>query len=650
MAPVHRSRAEAEAHLSLTSTRLPRPARKWSRHGTAVAALSVVSALGAVAVSQLVFPFLSINNDEAINRLQAEALAHGRLFVPAPAIADAFRPWLAAVSGDVYVLKYTPVVPAMMAASQALTGGFALHLALVAAATVAVTYLLAVEVLGDRTEALVATALVTMSPLVVVQSGLLLSYLPNLLLLEVFAWGLLRGLASGRRLLLVLGGAALGLAFFARSFDALVVAAPVVVGAVAVHRRRLSLGHAASFLAPATLGLVGLLAFNRAATGSALRLPFALLEPSDALGFGTRRLYGTDAPHQFGIREGLSGILGHGALLNVWVAGGSILLVAAVVTVLRRRVDGVGWSFVAIALVLPLSYAFFWGPWNATVLWGGTRYVGPFYFLPVVLPLALFAGRGLVDLHRSAPRMAAGAGAAITAVTAISLAVILTANTGFARNDAALARLLEGRSPKELVFATMPTPFLMHPTAVISNRWDLGGPIVYAVERGDDDLDVARMLPGHTPFRLRFEAEYRNPDEVLRARLEELRLATGDRLPLRLTARQATTPGRLGVEVSAAGVTHVYVLGEAATYKETLVVDRSGGALTGRQPATTRPAAAPGGLEVRLLLWPPGDSPHPIARVQLPLRATAAGVEALLPTGSAWTVNERAAPLLDLRA
>src|SRR3712207_1989744 len=144
----------------------------------AVAGLALLSAVAAVTLSRTVFPHLSADNDETIYRLQADALAHGHLFVPAPRIPDAFRPWLAAVRGDHYVLKYSFLYPALLAASEVVTGGAWLALGLVAAGVVTMTWLLAVEILGDRRQALLAAGLVALSPLVLVQSALLLSYMP----------------------------------------------------------------------------------------------------------------------------------------------------------------------------------------------------------------------------------------------------------------------------------------------------------------------------------------------------------------------------------------------------------------------------------------------------------------------------------------
>lgn len=601
----------------------------------------------------MVFPFLSVDNDDAILRLQADAIAHGNLFVPTMGLPDALRPWLAAVVDNHFVLKYAPVVPAAIAASQVLTGGTSLYLAVLAAATVIMTYLLATEVLGNRIEALVATLLVAASPLVVIQSALLLAYLPTFLLLEIFAWSLIRGLSGGRRPLVALSGLALGTALFARPYDALVFGLPFLVWAFVRHRpNRPTLSTVATFALPAGVPAAALVAFNVAATGSALRPPFSLLEPRDTFGFGVRKLYATDPPHRFGLVEGLRGMVEHAGLFDLWAAGGLLLAVLAIATLARRRVQGPGWALATVGVLVPLSYIVFWGPWNATVLWGGTRYVGPFYFLPVILPLALLGGRGLVDVfhrHRVAGVVAAGV---IVALTTTTLIGIIDDNLGFTRQNRALSRLVDRHGGDQLVFTTMPTPFLMHPSPVIANNWDASGPIVYAVERGDADLDVARVMPDRTPYRLQFHNTFRDPDAELTARIQELRLLTGSRIEIRVVARRPppfsfhrpTPPTSMGLAVSAGGISKMYPLGDAPVYDERLVVDAAGAVLDGRTASSESRAEQDPGLEVSLVVSPPADGGAPeieVASERLPLRRAGSVVEMLVPTGPVSAIGGR---------
>src|SRR3954454_3163991 len=171
----------------------PQLGGRWRPAGPAlvVAVAAGLSAVVAMLLSVLLFPHLSINNDEPIYRLQAQALADGHLFPPATGPASSYTPWLAVVDGHHYVLKYTPVVPGWHAISLALTGGFAAGLGLLAAIGVVVTYLLGCEVLGDRRVAALAAVLWALSPLTIVQSALLLPYLPFVVLLQLAALGVL---------------------------------------------------------------------------------------------------------------------------------------------------------------------------------------------------------------------------------------------------------------------------------------------------------------------------------------------------------------------------------------------------------------------------------------------------------------------------
>src|SRR5688500_19953686 len=91
----------------------PRPARRRPHLGAVwpVVTSGVLAYLG----SRFVFPLLSVNHDEATYLLQAEALRHGALTIPAPAHAAAFVPWLAGLRHGRFVFKYTPFHAAFLA-------------------------------------------------------------------------------------------------------------------------------------------------------------------------------------------------------------------------------------------------------------------------------------------------------------------------------------------------------------------------------------------------------------------------------------------------------------------------------------------------------------------------------------------------------
>ncbi len=516
------------------------------------AVLAVLAAILTVVVQAVVFPHGSINNDEAIYRLQAQALQHGHLFTPVVAPAAAFRPWLAAVVGHHWVLKYIPVEGSLLAVAGALGSPY-VALPVVAAAAAVATWLLIGEVFDDRRVALVATLLVVLSPLVVVQSALLVGYLLTLVLLEVFAWTVFRLAHQPRARWAVIGGLALGLAGVARPYDTFLFALPVVVWAVARLRRRV-VGPLFWYVLGVLPPLVGMLLYDWAATGSPWRLPFNLLEPADKPGFGPRRMFPQEPYHAFGLGLGIRGSTTHLALTAVWVAGGPVLVALAAVGMWRRRRSGAAMALAALAVTFPVGYVFFWGAWNASQLWRGVRFVGPFYFLPLVVPLAAFGGAELVVLFRRW-RLAAVAVVALGLVSSVLVAApALAADARWSRQDGAVLALVNRQvtpTRPALVLIESDQEYVMHPISGLANRWDGAGPLVYGLWSGtDQDLTVLATEPDRQPFVLTLFGPFAPHPAHLAATLRPVSLKTGPAVTIHVTlsAGAAATSG-LAVEL-----------------------------------------------------------------------------------------------------
>ena len=197
----------------------------------------------------------------------------------------------------------------------------------------------------------------------------------------------------------VLGGVAIGLAVVARPYDAALFATPVMVWAL-IRLRRQIVRPVGWYVVGALPPIVATLLYDWAATGSPLRLPFNLLEPADRPGFGPRRMFPQEPYHAFGLHSGIRGSASHLLLTVLWVGGGPALVLLALVGIWRRRRSAPALMLAAVAVAFPVGYVFFWGAWNASKLWHGVRFIGPFYFLPMVIPIAAFGGAELVALYR----------------------------------------------------------------------------------------------------------------------------------------------------------------------------------------------------------------------------------------------------------
>jgi hypothetical protein len=536
-----------------------RPGASWWRdpYRLVVAVLAVASALGAVILSRNVFPVLSLDNDEPIYKLQAQVISHGHLFPGAPPPASAYLPWLAVIDHGHYVLKYTPLIPSWFALSLAVSGGFLVAKALTAAGVVIMTYLLARDVLDDRRAGVLAAAIVAISPLVLIQSALLLPYLPTLFLVELFAWLLVRGVrgsqesrGSGARWF-VGAGLTLGCLLTIRPFDAVLLAGPMVI-AVAIssplrHRRLSATGWTVLGLLPP---LIGLLVFNHAATGELLKGPFNLLESQDKLGFGIRLLYPGDTRHHFQLTDGLASIARHLWLLAIWIAGGGILLVLAVIAAFRRRLPAAAAVLACSAAALAVGYIFFWGAWNAADLWGGVSLVGPFYLMFLIVPVAICGSRGLLDLYDSRRWAGALAGAVCVGLAVVVLVIAVAGNLGYTRRDQQVGALVSSTGRSVVFVATTPS-FLGHPNSLLSNpplsRTDRSSDPkqLLALTLGRSDFAVLDSHPDRPAWLLKItEHGGRNPHTNESTTLSKLRELTGPQvgLTLALPARAFTSP------------------------------------------------------------------------------------------------------------
>ncbi|GAC1310375.1 MAG: hypothetical protein NVSMB16_06980 [Acidimicrobiales bacterium] len=494
----------------------------------AVAGVAALAATWAVVVSKVVFPFGSINHDEPVYRIQADALLHGHLFPIAPRHPAAFVPWLTAYRNGRYIPKYTPVHASVLAMGRVLFGTDRAGLGVLAASVVVVTYLLAREVLGSRIPALLAAITMAGSPIFLLQSATFLTYTTGLLLTELISLCVLIAVRTGRARWFVLAGFAAGLAFFARPYDAVVFSVPWA--AFVVWRGRSSwqgLVRQIGWLAGgAAAPLAAVLAFDRAATGSALRPPFGLIDASDSIGFGKHRMYPTDPYVHFTAREGALALLRQLGLTGFWCFGGLILIGLAVFALWHRDRHDNRWWIAASALAIPAGYLFFWGNYGSTIF-GLPRYLGPFYYLPAFAPIAVLGAAGFVKLWH-ADHVVASCGA----VAMVALSVFVAGRT--LRTDARLSaddrRLNHGLTSAHLDHALVflppiAGPELLLPFGTAINHYGYTGRIVYALDQGPEgDAAIAADFPDRRPYVLVVSGTYRAdpPDRTLTSSLEPL--------------------------------------------------------------------------------------------------------------------------------
>ncbi|MDS0298935.1 glycosyltransferase family 39 protein [Halogeometricum sp. S1BR25-6] len=375
--------------------------------------LALLAAAVALLVAAELFPYRSLNHDEGVYLQQAELLLHGRLFLRPP-VEEAFRPWFFVESDRGLYSKYAPVPAAVFALGKAL-GGYPLALAGVAAGLVAGVVALGRELFDARVGAL-AGALLLLTPLFVVHSGVYLPYALTTALNVAFAVAYLRGERRGTLRDAAAAGLAVGAAFFSRPYTAVLFALPFVAHAGvtllgSVRRGRLDRSLLARRLVTAAGGTAGVLAalgYNAVVTGDPLVFPYLAFAPSDGLGFGRRAILGHEVAYtpELGVR---ANALVLADLFSEWVVAGRVGTVLAALGValalLGRSVVPGGrvrpGLLAATYLTVAAGNVAFWGNYNVLgALEDGSdglvHYLGPYYHYDLVVPTAVFAALVLV--------------------------------------------------------------------------------------------------------------------------------------------------------------------------------------------------------------------------------------------------------------
>lgn len=537
--------------------------------------VAVLALLGGVLVGLIaywVFPYHSLNHDEGVYLQQTRMLLDAQLFLNPP-VPEAFRPWFFVESSAGMYSKYSPVTAAMYAPALAV-GIPRLALVSVASALVALVIGLGAE-LFDRPTGLLAGVVLLTSPLFLVNTAVFLPYAPTTLLNLAFALAYLRADRTGSRRLAAIAGGAIGLAFFARPYTAVLFAIPFIFHALWTLRTRtrevlVRQGTVAAF------GLIGVaitLGYNAVVTGSALEFPYQAFAPRDGIGFGTRELLGREVEYtpELAARANARVLW---SFATEWVAAGLLGTLTAgigLIVALRNRTPR-RLALAGLVITVPLGELYFWGTLNILGELGEAgdgliHYLGPYYHFDLLVPFAIFAGLALkvggkrvrtVVEARLDPQRALAVSLALLAIGATvgGAAALGTVAEPVERNHAVTEQLDAAYEPFErqsfengLVFLPQPYgPWLNHPFQTLRNDPGYDGPAVYALE--ERPFAVVNAFPDRTIYRYSF----RNPwpptaGEPVEPRLQRIRAAEGERVGMVVTAGVPRFAERVSVRI-----------------------------------------------------------------------------------------------------
>lgn len=655
------------------------------------AALAALSGVVVFVLASELFPYHTVNHDEAVYLQQAAMVLDGKLAIRPP-VPDAFRPWFFVRDGSRLYPKYAPVPAATFAVGK-LLGGFRLSLALLAAGNVALTAGV-VAAAFDRRTGLLAGAVLLASPLFLVDSSVFLPYAPTTFFNLLFALAYFRSRRREHRGYALLAGLAIGTAFFARPYTAVLFAAPFVVHALYSLWVGLSFDSTSGDLAfdrlsnlslTALAGLAGVavtLGYNAAMTGSPLVFPYEAFAPHDGLGFGHREILGYSREYTptLALRANAEVV---SLFFTEWVVGGPVgtLLAAVGLGAFLRRVNlrPVDWSpkpsnrspeftdaqakaiLAGLFVSVIAGNVYFWG--NLNVLGSLTRpddglvaTLGPYYHFDLLLPTAAFAAHGALlgfDRVRELAAVRTEEPGRIATGLAVAGLVVLAGTTGVvlaptvAENAAITEEYEQAYQPFEdrqfsnaVVF--LPTPYgdwLAHPFQHLRNDPDFDGEVVYALDEGPDAIAVAAAYPNRTYYRYVYRGEwFPAHGESVNPALRRVREVRGNSVVLDATLGIPKSADRVSMRVSTGGGVAYYATNgtpENRNLSMRLLVDDATARLAG---AGVRPvgenSTVPVGHqdEIVVQVFVSGASGGGFSfRLELPVRQVDGSVVALSP-------------------
>gem|GEM_PF-3161139 len=461
-------------------------------------------------VGNVFFENLSMNNDEAVYVLQAQMFASGDVNLSDAAHGDAFRPWMSGrVDGDRLVLVAQPILPGLMALSDLLFGTMRVALAAVAAAAVVAVYAATKALLGRDSVALVTAACFVLSPLVMVQSAMYVSYVLAVAIGATALTLVTRGVDAAtedRRWLwwLVGGGLAEGLLLFTRPLEG-IVAGFLLVGWMWLRggRWQLLLRTVPVLGLSALPVVVAVFTYNAFTTGDPFTFALWAIGGNDSFGFGYRAIAEYSRYIYVGPWEAWLATRTNLRAYPHWIAGGMVSIPLGVwgAWCLWRTQRKVLWFLVAMMVAFPFAYFFYYG--NYLII-AGRNFYGPHYYLQLLLPSMILIAVALCDLATRRWPWLTIALVAMVAGTSIELPDRVRANQRV--RDAMELELAAVRSTvTEPAVVIIPAgddgPYILHPRGAFANPPHLDSEILYAADLGGRSLELATRFPTRSLYR-----------------------------------------------------------------------------------------------------------------------------------------------------
>lgn len=330
-----------------------------------------------------------IYDDIRLYTYQAGIIRHGSLIAPVPVGFECLEDRGTFLVGDGRTTMITFGHPLLLAVGMMLGSAYVLPILLMSLTPIFV-FLIGRKQFGERV-GLLAAALLLVSPAFLFTGATLMNHGTMFFCLTLFMWAYLKSKPGAQMLFPIIAGLALGYGFAIRPQSAVAFGVPFAIWSLAKlmgRDWRRELTPALAMLAAFAVPFACLLVQNHIITGDWLQLPQAAVRSQNGSHYGFGEIGGR---YQHTSLLAAVHLLINGVRMNSSLFGWPVSLLFVLLFVARGRFVVADRIHGAIVAGFVVVYACYPGP--------GVEEIGARYYFPLLLPLALWTARGMIDLH-----------------------------------------------------------------------------------------------------------------------------------------------------------------------------------------------------------------------------------------------------------
>lgn len=510
-----------------------------------IISIAIISFLIIVLINKFVFPYYSNNHDEGVYIFQAKMLAQGDIYLNANDYSSFFDSWFIINDGEKIYPRYTPVHAFILSIFYILFKDMRLAIGAISSLSLIFIYLTAKEIYGKDIAKMVP--IICMSyPLFLVVSGTYLSYTSSLLLSSIFIYFFIKSLNSDNKTYPIMSGVAIGLLFFDRTFDAILVGTPFIIYTVykaIIERKRYDFTRlyiiAISFI---PLFLITLM-YNYILTGDPLIFPFSKYEPLDTLGFGIKRMSPYSPIYLFDINSSIesTGLFLRQLLLS-WTSAGVLFLLAMPTVIFglvfrsarRYNLSVYEKLLVVLSVSIISGNLAFWGLFHFSIWEEALNIYGPTYYFNTLIPISIISAK-VIDcmsrfMHSARLNSTAIRSTILIFIVLTNIFLVIPkmhTNYKYSEKNARLYDpIVNNDLSNSLIFVPSTYgPYIQHPFGYLINDPSFNGSIVYSRDLGNRNIQLIKKYENRNYYMFDYDGVYTESySDNVTGRLTKLRV------------------------------------------------------------------------------------------------------------------------------